>query len=51
MMSLLFILFLVPMILALMDKEKLSFIAYGLALAASLFWFHHHATSTLAIQL
>ncbi|USG61851.1 DUF5993 family protein [Sneathiella marina] len=49
--SLLFLMFFVTMALALMNKEKLSFIAFGLSIAASLFWFHHHATSTLNIQL
>lgn len=51
MMSLLFLLFLVTMVLALIGKEKLSFVGYGVAMVLSLYWFHHHATSTLAIQL
>ncbi len=51
MMSLLFALFLAIMVLALMNREKLSLIVFGVALAASLFWFGHHASSSLAIQL
>lgn len=49
--SLLFLMFFVTMALALMNKEKLSFLAFGFSIAASLFWFHYHATSTLNIQL
>lgn len=51
MMSLLFVLFLVAMILTLADKERPSFIVYGLAMALSIFWLLHHAKSTLNIQL
>ena len=51
MMSLLFVLFLISIVLSLMNQEKACFIAYGVAMIVSIFWFHHHATSTLAIQL
>ena len=51
MMSLLFVLFLGAMILALSDREKLSFVAFAVAMALSVVWFLHHATSTLNIQL
>ena len=51
MMSLLFSLFLVVMILALANKEKLSFMTFGVAIILSTFWFLHHATSSLEIQL
>jgi len=51
MMSLLFLLFLVAIVLALMDKEKQSLITYLIAMAASLFWLHHHIGATLTIQL
>ena len=42
---------LVAMILTLSNKEKLSFIVYGLAMVLSIFWLLHHAKSTLNIQL
>jgi hypothetical protein len=51
MMSLLFVLFLLAMIVALRNKERLSFIAFGVAMALSTVWFLHHASSTLTIQL
>lgn len=51
MMSLLFLLFLVVMILALSDKETLSFKTFGVAIILSTFWFLHHATSSLELQL
>ena len=51
MISLLFALFLVCMILALSNKEKLCFTMYGIALVASVLWFLHHATTPLTIQL
>jgi F0F1-type ATP synthase assembly protein I len=51
MMSLLFLLFLAVMILALSDKETLSFKTFGVAIILSTFWFLHHATSSLEIQL
>ena len=51
MMSLLFLLFLVTIILALSDKEKLSFIVYGVAMVACVLWFNHHIGATLSIQL
>lgn len=49
--SLLFSLFFVTMLLALLNKEKLSLIAFGLSILLSIFWFHHHATTALSIQL
>jgi len=49
--SLIFLLFLITMIFTLMNREKLSFITFGIAMALCVFWFHHHATSTLVIQL
>jgi len=51
MMSLLFVLFLLVMILTLNNKETLSVIAFGAAIALSTLWFFHHAGSTLTIQL
>lgn len=51
MMSLLFVLFLAVMILTLRNKEKASFIAFGVAMVLSTLWFFHHAGSTLTIQL
>lgn len=51
MMSLLFVLFLVVMILTLMNKEKLSFIVFGVAIALSVVWLRHHATVMPNIQL
>ena len=49
--SLLFLLFLVTMVLTLVDREKISLIAFGVAMVVSIFWFHHHASTPLAIQL
>ena len=51
MMSLLFLLFLVAIVLALMDKERPSLATYVVAMAVSLFWLHHHIGATLSIQL
>jgi len=51
MMSLLFVAFLVTMMLTLCNKERLSFIAFGVAMALSTVWFLHHASSTLTLQL
>jgi hypothetical protein len=51
MMSLLFLLYLIAIVLAILDKEKPSLITYGVAMAASLFWLHHHIGATLHIQL
>jgi len=51
MMSLLFLLYLIAIVLAVLDKEKPSLITYGIAMAASLFWLHHHIGASLAIQL
>ena len=51
MMSLLFLLYLIAIVLAVLDKEKPSLITYGIAMAASLFWLHHHIGATLAIEL
>jgi hypothetical protein len=49
--SLLFLLFLVTMILAMSDKEKMSFVVYGIAIVVSVVWFSHHISEPLAIQL
>lgn len=51
MMSLLFLLYLIAIVLAALDKEKPSLITYCIAMAASLFWLHHHIGASLAIQL
>lgn len=51
MMSLLFLLYLIAIVLAVLDKEKPSLITYAIAMAASLFWLHHHIGAGLAIQL
>lgn len=51
MISLLFVLFLAAMICIVLDREKLFFVTFSIALAVSLFWFHHHATTPLAIQI
>ncbi len=51
MISLLFLLLLVAIGLTLANQHKTSFTAYGLVVVLSLFWFHHHATDTLAILL
>jgi hypothetical protein len=51
MMSLLFVLFLAVMILTLFNKERASFITFGVAIVLSTMWFFHHAGSTLTIQL
>jgi hypothetical protein len=51
MISLLFLLFLVTMVLALSNKEKLSFVVYGIAIVICVLWFNHHATDALSIQL
>lgn len=51
MMSFLFLLFLVVMILALANREKLSFMTFGVAIILSTLWFLRHATSSLEIQL
>jgi len=49
--SLLFLLFRVTMILAMSDKEKMSFVVYGIAIVVSVVWFSHHISEPLAIQL
>jgi hypothetical protein len=49
--SLLFLLFFVTIVLALSNKEKLSFIVYGIAIVACVLWFSHHISDPLAIQL
>lgn len=51
MMALLFVLFLIVLILTLANREKLSFLVFGVAIALSVVWFLHHASSTLSIQL
>lgn len=48
---LLFALFLLVMIFTLLDKEKLSFITYGVAIAIGTAWFIYHSTTPLTIQL
>jgi hypothetical protein len=50
-MSLLFLLFLVTILLALFNREKASFVAFGVAIVASTLWFLHHASSSLTLQL
>ena len=51
MMTLLFLLVLVAMVALLGGKVHLSYSAFVLALLASVYWFHYHATSTLSIML
>ena len=51
MMSFLFLLFLIAILLAVADREKPSLVAYAVAMAASLFWLHHHIGASLSIQL
>ena len=51
MVSLLFLLYLGVMILTLLDKERLSFITFGVAMVISTVWLLHHASETLSIQL
>ncbi|MCG8544269.1 MAG: DUF5993 family protein [Alphaproteobacteria bacterium] len=51
MMSLLFLLFLVTLALALVYHERLAIYAFGIAMVVSILWFHHHASTPLAIQL
>lgn len=51
MMSLLFLLFLIAIVLAVLGREKPSLVTYVVAMAASLFWLHHHIGATLTIQL
>lgn len=51
MMSFLFLLFLIAMILALENREKLSIVLFGAATVLSTVWFLHHASSTLSINL
>ena len=51
MMSLLFLLFLIAIVLAVTGREKPSLVAYVIAMAASLFWLHHHIGAALSIQL
>ena len=49
--SLLFLLFLITIVLALSNKERLSFFGFGLAMLGSLLWFFHHASSKIDIPL
>jgi len=51
MMSLLFLLFLIAIVLAVMGREKPSLVTYVIAMVASLFWLHHHIGAALSIQL
>ncbi|MCL1148004.1 DUF5993 family protein [Shewanella sp. 10N.261.52.F9] len=51
MMTLLFVLFLIAMIFAVNNKRTLGFYSFAISLVASIFWFFHHASDTLAILL
>lgn len=51
MMTLLFLLVLVAMVALMTGKMRLSYSAFFVALLASVYWFHFHATSTLSIML
>ncbi len=51
MMTLLFVVFLVAMIFTLLNREKLSFITFGVAMVLSTVWLLHHASSSLNLQL
>lgn len=51
MMGLLFVLFLLVLILTLKNRQGLSIVLFGVALALSTVWFLHHASSTLSIHL
>lgn len=51
MMTLLFLLVLVAMVALMGGKMRLSFSAIFIALAASIYWYTYHATSTLSIAL
>jgi Family of unknown function (DUF5993) len=49
--SLLFLLFLITMLLALGNREKLCFTVYGITIIVCVLWFSHHVSEPLAIQL
>lgn len=51
MISLLFSLFLVAMVLAVVNKQKFSLAAFSVAMILTVYWFNHHATDTLDILL
>jgi hypothetical protein len=51
MMTLLFLLVLVAMVALMSGKMRLSYSAFFVALAASIYWYTYHATSTLSIVL
>jgi len=51
MIALLFALFAFSIGLAMIDRRGLACGVFAVAMAVSLFWFRHHATSPLAIQL
>lgn len=48
---LLFALFLLVMVFTLTNRERLSFITFGIAIALSTAWFIYHSTTPLTIQL
>jgi uncharacterized membrane protein YbaN (DUF454 family) len=51
MIALLFALFACAIGFAMMDRRALAGGVFAVAMAMSVFWFRHHATSPLAIQL
>lgn len=51
MMSLLFLLFLAVMVFTLLDRERWSFITFGIGIVLSTVWLLHHASEKLNIQL
>lgn len=51
MMTLLFLLVLVAMIALLRGNTRLSYYAFFIGLATSIYWYTYHATSTLSVAL
>lgn len=51
MMTLIFLLITVAMLALMLDKDRVSTAAFTSALAISLYWFAHHATSSLNLVL
>lgn len=51
MMSPLFLLYLAVMVSTLLDRERPSFITFGVAMVLSTVWLLYHASETLNIQL
>ncbi|MEM1130599.1 MAG: DUF5993 family protein [Pseudomonadota bacterium] len=49
--ALIFLVFTVAIILAWMDHARVSYVAFAVAIALGLFWFRHHSTDVLNIQL